>query len=215
MLGIRFGDYHTYEDLNLILTDIEEIPPGAKLYEVDIDGRNGKLDLTEALGDLKYENRQGEYQFAIKNSSSNAAYTLDILHNYINGQKLKIIRDWDADYYFYGRLLVQDIGELFEPLGLTAIEYDADPYKYKLSETAVELTLTAETAVTLSNEQMPAIPTIVTDGEITITYGDSTLVLSEGEWIATDLTLSAGETEWTITPTDSATVTITYQEGRL
>ena len=41
-------------------------PPEMKTYVIDIPGRNTKLDVTEQVyGDVQYENRQNEYEFAM------------------------------------------------------------------------------------------------------------------------------------------------------
>ena len=217
MTGVTIGGYHCYDDLKMILARREIGLPEPQVYTVEIPGRNGILDLTDALFDgCKFNNRELALTFVTLSSLTGNEWTdfLSEITEILHGQKLQIIFDEDPDYYYLGRCSINSF-ETNCYRHEVEVACDCAPYKYKLSETTVELTLTAETAVTLSNEQMPAIPTIVTDGEITITYEDSSLVLSEGEWIATDLTLAAGETEWTITPTDTATVTITYQEGRL
>ena len=214
MYGIYFGDYYT-NDHDLILTDVDISFPTPKRTTIEIEGRNGVLDLTQALtSDIKYEMRDVSFEFEFKGSIDTYDEMRAEIAAAIHGKYLNVIQDSEPDYYWDAFVEVDDFA-LDKRLGKLSVSCEVYPYKYKLDETTVELTLTEETSITLSNEQMPAIPTIVTDGEITITYEDSSLVLSAGEWIATDLTLAAGETQWTITPTDSATVTITYQEGRL
>lgn len=214
MYGIYFGDYYT-NDHDLILTDVDISFPTPKRTTIEIEGRDGVLDLTQALtSEIKYEMRDVSFEFEFKGSIDTYDEMRAEIAAAIHGQYLKVIQDSEPDYYWDAFVEVDDFA-LDKRLGKLSVSCEAYPYKYKLSETTVELTLTEETSITLSNEQMPAIPTIVTDGEINIVCGDNSYTLSEGEWIATDLTLAAGETEWTITPTDSATVTITYQEGRL
>lgn len=213
MNGVTFGGYHSYDDFNLILTNIEIEPPEVQTYTVEVPGRNGVLDLTDSLfdGEVKYSNRTVKFEFDSVNFSSSWHDENSTLLDSIHGQKLKIVLDEDPEYYYYGRITAENKYES----GEVVINIDAQPFKYKLSETSIMLELTKETEVTLYNEFMPAIPTIETDGEITIECDEGSYVFSEGTFISTGLTLSAGYITWTITPTDSANVTITYQEGRL
>lgn len=44
------------ENLGLIPLDIDVPSPKPKLYFVEVPGRNGKLDLTNFMGDVKYQN---------------------------------------------------------------------------------------------------------------------------------------------------------------
>ena len=215
MYGVYFGDYYT-NDHDLILTDVDISFPTPKRTTIEIEGRDGVLDLTQALtSDIKYEMRDVNFDFEFKGSIDTYDEMRAEIAAAIHGKYLNIIQDSEPDYYWDAFVEVDDFA-LDRRLGKLSVSCEVYPYKYKLSETTVELTLTEETTITLSNEQMPAIPTITTDAEITIVCGTSSLAISSGTYIATGLTLSAGDTEWTITPADdSATVTITYQEGRL
>lgn len=53
-----FDKFHTWLDWQLILTAKSVTPPEVKTYYVDIDGRSGSLDLSEALtGEISYQDR--------------------------------------------------------------------------------------------------------------------------------------------------------------
>ena len=53
MIGLTIYDintkrhYHTFRDLDLILNSKEIGEPKPKIYEAEVDGANGKIDLTE------------------------------------------------------------------------------------------------------------------------------------------------------------------------
>ena len=49
MKGVRFGDYHSYNDFSLILTSKTIGTPTPKTETIDIPGGDGVLDLTEFL----------------------------------------------------------------------------------------------------------------------------------------------------------------------
>ena len=54
--GVKFNSIneniskHSYKDFGLVLTEQNIGVPTAKTYTVDIEGRNGTLDLSESLG---------------------------------------------------------------------------------------------------------------------------------------------------------------------
>ena len=64
MKGIRFGAFHSYNDLGLILTKKEMGSPAVKVQQVDIPGADGNLDLTDFFGEPKYENVTHRFDFS-------------------------------------------------------------------------------------------------------------------------------------------------------
>ena len=58
-LGVTIGEKHTLKDWNLGWTAITLGFPEPKTYELDIQGADGTIDITEAVtgGDVKYKNR--------------------------------------------------------------------------------------------------------------------------------------------------------------
>ena len=64
MKGIKFGDYHSYDDFSLILTSKTIGTPTPKTEIIDIPGGDGVLDLTEFFGEVKYNNRQLSFEFS-------------------------------------------------------------------------------------------------------------------------------------------------------
>ena len=57
MNGIKFDDIHSFYDLNLVLSQVDIPPATAKTSFVDIPGADGSVDMTEALGSVKYKDR--------------------------------------------------------------------------------------------------------------------------------------------------------------
>lgn len=57
MKGVSFGDFHSYRDFSLILSQKTIGTPSPKTEAIDIPGGDGVLDLTEFFGEVKYNNR--------------------------------------------------------------------------------------------------------------------------------------------------------------
>ena len=53
--GIYFDDLHSFHDLNLILAPFVPTPAEPKEKYIDITGGDGSLDMTEALGEVKFK----------------------------------------------------------------------------------------------------------------------------------------------------------------
>ena len=94
--GVTFGIKHSYEDFGLILSSKEIGLPTPKTESVSVIGRNGDLDLTDALGDdVKFENRKLSFTFSLLNGARDWTATLSNLSNYLHGKKMRIVMDAD------------------------------------------------------------------------------------------------------------------------
>ena len=103
MIGIKFGIKHSYRDFGMYLTKKEISLPKAKTEKVSVTGRDGDIDLTEALGDnVRFENRTLKFTFTTVDYKK-WAQSLSAVANYLHGQKMQIIMDADPQYYYYGR----------------------------------------------------------------------------------------------------------------
>lgn len=112
-------------------------PPQPRTTYIEIPGMDGSLDYSEALGDLKYEMREGSWTFYVMNdylltdfpfNSWDELYDaiLDTLH----GQKLQVWLEDDPKYVYEGRFEV-DRWESLEGHSKVTINYKINPYKYK------------------------------------------------------------------------------------
>lgn len=89
--GVTFGIKHSYEDFGLILSSKEIGLPTPKTELVSVIGRNGDLDLTDALGDdVKFENRKLSFTFSLLNGARDWTATLSNLSNYLHGKKMEL-----------------------------------------------------------------------------------------------------------------------------
>lgn len=210
MVGVTFGNYHSFNDFGLLLADVSVEPPAPQRFTVEVPGRNGILDLTPALTDkMRYGER---YINLVFNVIGPCIYQqkLSEIANKIHGQTLNIIFDSDPAYYWRGFVTV-DAQSSDEDLGQFDITIACDPFKYSTTETTV--TVEGDGTATLENGRMEVTPTITTTAEATLTYGDITTTVSAGTHILSDLELTEGET--TVTVTSTGTTTFTYRQGEL
>lgn len=64
MKGIMFGNFHSYDDLHLILTSKEIGSPAVKVNKIDVEGADSALDLTDFFGEPKYEDVTHKFEFS-------------------------------------------------------------------------------------------------------------------------------------------------------
>lgn len=212
--GIYFNDLHSYNDFNLILTDAYIAPAKAKTDYVDIPGRDSALDLTEALGEVKYNDRDCRFTFVVHTKDTKTyEQKLSEVSNSINGKKMQIILDADNEYYYSGRVHV-DEHSLKGNLRKIMVTGKVEPYKYKHNKTVVSVSVTGEAQeIILTNERMSVVPEFTCTGETTIIFGNITHTMNAGTHIFADILLKQGENVLTVSGSD--TLTVLYQEGAL
>ena len=211
MKGILFDSYHSFKDFSLILTSKTIGQPEIKTEYVEVLGADGQLDMTEAFGDIKYNNRILKFEFAIIESQDwEVAYSKVL--NYLHGRKMKVVLD-DPDYYYLGRITVLDY-ESSKKIGKITIEVNAEPYKYKQIKTIVTRTVNDTLTVDYYNSRKTVIPTFTTDAAVQITYNGNTYTISgSGTHVIPNIIFKRGFN--TLTLTGTAVVAVAYQEGDL
>lgn len=121
---------HTYTDGHLVQQSVEVSPAVVKTNFVDIPGKNGFVDLTEAIaGEPQYQSRTIKWIFAIlPDYLSEKQAIIDYVMN-INGLSCYIVLDSDTDYYYKGRVSVDSVKSDGQ---LQTIEVSAycEPYAY-------------------------------------------------------------------------------------
>lgn len=137
METVTFSEKNSYADFGLILSQKEIGEALPRTNYVDIPARDGLLDLTEAFGEVKYQNRTHVFTFSYIGHSKDWLATLSAVTNYIHGKKHKIYIE--ANYYWVGRCFVKDATSQ-RGIREIVIECDCEPYKYKLAETIIDVT---------------------------------------------------------------------------
>ena len=213
MNGVKFGDKHSITDWDLLMTSKNIGNAEPKILTVEIPGSDGVKDLTEAFGEVNYNNRILTFNFDLFQSPSNWWTLEENISKYLHGKKLKIILDQDPNYYYLGRCKITNFSNDYTVAHLT-IEGDCEPYKYKLSETSVENTVTAGTTYTYSNSYKSVIPTLVLSAAMTLEFKGNTYSLSAGTHKVLDIKFVEGNNSIKVTA-GSGNLTVKYQEGTL
>lgn len=231
MKGIKFGEKHSYNDLGLILSSKEIGSPEVKTYEIDVPYRDGKIDVTEkTTGQVSYNNRPLKFTFSCIDAMNTWSEKYSKLLNMFHGQKMRVICDDDAGFYYLARLKVNQ-WESDKTIGKIVIEGDAEPYKYDINSSTVdwewdifdfeegiinemnELIVSGERTVTLICRGKRMFLTFIVSAAMTVTYKDETYSLNAGSQKIFDLFLEEGEN--VLTFKGNGTVSIDYIGGIL
>lgn len=139
--SITIGERNTWDNWHLVPTSRPIVnPPGVKTNYITVPGRNGELDLTEALaGRAVYSDRTGEWEFYVINSGQvdyNSSYAAwysryTTIMQYVQGKEFQIILDDDPDYYYTGRISVSSWDSEAGNSRIT-LNYVLSPYKLDL-----------------------------------------------------------------------------------
>lgn len=190
-----------------VLTNLEIGEPEPKTRYVDIPFGDGSLDMTEALGFVRYKDRLIKASFVLKDYNEIKYH--ETLNQY-HGQKVKF--SVDDDWYFEGRIRFTPFVRL-GTAGTYSFEMIADPYRYANEETIVNITsTTTEQSVIFINDRMKVVPEITTDSNVQIFHKSNSWSVSEGTWT---LPIVFEEGENTINFKGDATVKVKYRKGRL
>lgn len=215
--GVSFGGVHSFWDLDLILAAVSVSPASPKEAYVDIPGADGTIDMTEALGEVKFKDRIATFTFYMNPGSdlSDAAWEekKTAVCNRVNGVRCRITIDKDPDFYWTGRCKVNELSSS-KKLRKIVVGASVAPYKLKQDVTVYSVNLSSSPSeVKLWNGRKTVSPSFECTGAAVLTIGDATFNISEGTHKILDIQLHEGET--TVTVTGTGKLDIKYQEGDL
>ena len=216
--GVTFGNVHSYWDLDLILTSAEIPPASPKEVYVEIPGADGSVDMTEALGEVKYSDRTGVKFIFFMNPDGDLSDSAweekkTQVSNLLNGKSNIVVLDKDPDYYWQGRCKIDEISSS-KRLRKIVVGARFAPYKLKRELTRETVTLTGNPVeIVLKNSRKTVCPTIICTGNSTLTVNGGDYAFSKGTHKLLDVQLHEGET--TVTVDGTGTITFEYQEGDL
>ena len=211
MKGITFGNYHSYDDLHLILESKELGAPDVKVNKIDIPGADSALDLTDFFG-VKYDDVKHTFQFTSIEPQETFLSQFSTIKNAIHGKKVRIILDDDPSFFYLGRCFVSSFTN-DKGIGTVSVECECEPYKYKLEKTTVSKAVNGTATVNLTNSRKRAVPEITTNATMTIAFGGGTWTVNAGTFIIPELELFAGANNIAVTGTGN--ISFTWQEGDL
>ena len=215
MQGLRFGNYHSFDDLRLILASKTIGTPSPKTETIDIPGGDGVLDLTEYFGDTKYNNRNLSFEFSTIVPKSDFMATFSAVQNALHGKRMAITLDEDPEWYYTGRISVSE-WKAEKNIGKLTIDCDCEPYKKQTSPTVITRAISGTETIILSNSRKRTVPEVVIDSGtgLNIAFGlGNVWDLGSGSYTLPELELVEGDNPVTVTGT--GTITFTYQQGQL
>lgn len=213
MSDIRFGTKWAHADYGLIVSPYAIPMPEPQTSFVEIPGRDGALDLSEAFGTVRYADRiipltlyeRAPFDTLISSFAAD-----------VHGRRMNVIFDRDPTFYYDARITLDDV-ERHAGYCELSLECRAKPYKLEQFETSITVLPTGSATVTLTNSRMPVVPKITTSTEMTFAFTiagkDYYVTLPAGTHTVPSLVLSEGDTEIGITGMGSAT--FTYRKGAL
>ena len=215
MKGIKFGSYHSYNDFQLILASKTIGSPSPKTETIDIPGGDGVLDLTDFFGETKYGNRNLSFEFSSLTIPSDFMPLFSRVQNALHGKKMHIILDEDPEWYYVGRISVSE-WKAEKNIGKLVVDCDCDPYKYQISPTAINKSISGTSTITLANSRKRVVPEVkVTSGSgLSVTFGSGYYWnLASGSYLLPELELVEGNNLVTVSGTGS--ITFTYTQATL
>lgn len=131
MQGVTFDKKHSYRTWKLLLASQPVVsPPRPKTKLISVPGTNTVIDLTESLtgGEVKYEPRSIRCVFYVIGGRKKWPAVYSALLNEIHGRKMQIWLDDDPNYYYTGRVVVDEY-ESSEANATIVVTAEVEPYK--------------------------------------------------------------------------------------
>lgn len=213
--SITIGDKNTWDDWRLVPTSRPVVnPPKARTKYIEVPGADGFIDLSDMLtGQILYDNREGSWEFIVQPGQRLWSKMYSGIMQYIHGNFLKIILEDDPDFYYEGRLFVnQWLSDKNE--SKITIGYNLAPYKkYRLEsrtwmwdtfnfETDIireykDMVVDGKLIVNVIGEKMASIPTIISSGDITLIFNGKEYSLKKGMNRNENIIINDGENQMT------------------
>ncbi len=213
--GITFGNHNTVDDWGLCMS-AKKIPlPTPKTTYVSVPGRDGEIDMTEALdGFVHYNVRQASFTFELlEGTIQERVELISEIAKAIHGKHLQIVDQDDyPDYYLTGRVTIGEVKhtKAYSTVKVTAV---CAPWRYAKVEKSKTLVLSAlsRTIVIENRGDMPANPTVTVTGTLTLEYGENTVTLENGTYTVSGYRFAPGIN--TLKVSGSGSAIIKFREG--
>ena len=210
-----FGNYHSWNDFQLVLAAKTIGTPSPKTETIDIPGGDGVLDLTDFFGETKYGNRNLSFEFSTMVTPSEFMPLFSEVQNALHGRKLRIILDEDPEWCYIGRISVSE-WKADRNIGKLTIDCDCEPYKYQIGTTEIFRAISGTSSFTLPNSRKRVVPEVkvTSSSGLSVTYGSGNVWnLSSGSYLLPELELVEGDNPITVSGTGS--ITFTYTQAQL
>lgn len=193
--GIVFDDFHSGTEWQLLLKQNDKGTAEPKTNYVSVEGRDGDLDMTQALtNEVKFNNRTDAYGFdVLEGKRDERQRTIDKVVGYLHGQKRKIILPDYPLHYSIGRIKITT-AKNYGAYGEILMEANCEPWMYSIQETVRSIEVSGrEVEMPCDNSGVKTVmPEITVTGSITITFGDFQTTLQTGTYKLLELTFKTG-----------------------
>lgn len=229
--------YHTLNDWDLALGNNNYIgDPQMETTYIKVPGRNGLIDASEAVsGRRVFTSRSLSFKLGGIHERLSWDGVISAFRNNIQGRICQLILDNDKNYYWRGRVYVEDFDRFRELGEFTLSVPSAEPYKYSVTSSAEpwlwdpfnfetdmityigSITVTGTTSVSIPHGNMLTCPDIVASnviGTLTLTVDSVTYTLTSGS-NRIPAVMVGGDDEVILTFSGDAEVQIVYRSGSL
>lgn len=213
-MNVTIGDKKTFDDWGLKLQSLVVSMPEAKTNYVDVPGSDGSMDLTEALGTVRYNNRELQMMFDVVATPERWHSLTSDIANYLHGQCLKVILDTAPNYYYIGRLSLDSSKSDYYMNHMT-ITGNMEPYKYEVDDhdELKNISVAGSKTVTIEGDIKPVSPVITSSAPMTVQFRAESYQLEPGMNRVYDIEIARGSNLLLFLGT--GTVSIEYRGGRL
>ncbi len=183
MIKLFINQTNIHDQYGVVLEDFSIGMPEAKLVKVPIPGRDGDLDMSEALtGFVNYKNREIVVHLGITGSEVQCEEKTNLLLSHIAGRVVRV-EFTHLSGYFVGRCVVKENIRNHGHYRLVLL-FDCRPYRLEVDETVINVQLAdKEKTIECINSLMPAKPVIVTTDSAKVKYGSKTYSFDKGEHV--------------------------------
>lgn len=183
MIKVKINDVDIYDEYKIVLEDFVIGMPAPKIITVSIPGRDGDLDMSEALtGFVNYNDREIQLSFGITGTEEEIEVKRNKLMSLISGKKVRLEFS-HLTGHFKGRCEVKAISR--EKLHyLVEAVVSAFPYRLDNEETIKTINLTSSRKnIEIINKQMPVKPIVEVSNNAEIKFKNKTFTLDTGTHI--------------------------------
>lgn len=181
MESIVMNGVDLYAHLGLILGSKKLTPPAPRRYTVEVPGKSGVIDLTQALaGGTPYENRTHEFEFSCVKRQKDFEAVKTKVKSLFHGVPVAYTLPWDPGYTYTGFAEVAGY-DSYPAYGAVSIKVDADPYKMR-DPVTLRINAAGGAEVRLPSGRMPVRPTIEVARESVVDFGGRSYTLAPGTW---------------------------------
>lgn len=227
------NEKNTWDDWHLIPSSRPLVaPPSIKTNYVDVAGVDGGIDLSDyPTSQPTYNYREGSWEFIVMNGYEDWVSIYQKVMNYLYGIKRKVMLEDDPNYYYEGRVWVNQWKSGSTNSSIT-INYKLEPYKKNVFSSTdpwlwdpfnfktgviryfANIEVDGTRVVTIdSGSTQRVIPSFVSSAPMTMIYKGTTYNLVVGNNQFLDIIIDRNVAEFTFKGT--GTVSIQYRGGVL